>query len=195
MPGLPRRGVSLRRFFSFGSSLFATQTLTYFTKNVDNIALGIYAGPYQLGLYSRAYQLLMTPLNQINAPMTGVALPVLARIQDDDERFTRYLGQAQLVACYLTASVLAVAAGLAEPLTLLLFGQQWAAVAPIFAILAIGGIFRSIQQIAYWTYLAKGKTAAQLRMIAVTRPIMIVIIVAGVPWGSVGVAIGHCVSY
>lgn len=195
LPGLPKRGVSLRRFFSFGSQLFATQTLTYFTKNVDNIVLGIYSGPVSLGLYSRAYQLLMTPLNQINAPMTGVALPVLSRLQDDDERFTHYLAQAQFVACYITASLFAVAAGLADPLVLLLFGPTWAEVGPIFAVLAVGGIFRSIQQIAYWTYLAKGKTAAQLRMIAVTRPLMILMIVAGVPWGPIGVAVGHSVAY
>lgn len=195
LPGLPKRAVSLRRFFSFGSHLFATQTLTYFTKNVDNVVLGIYAGPAALGLYSRAYQLLMTPLNQINAPMTGVALPVLSRLQDDEERFTHYLTQAQFVACYITASLFAVGAGLADPLVLLLFGPAWVEVGPIFAVLAVGGIFRSIQQIAYWTYLAKGKTAAQLRMIAVTRPIMILIIVAGVPWGPIGVAVGHSVAY
>ncbi|WP_111767660.1 lipopolysaccharide biosynthesis protein [Nakamurella deserti] len=195
LPGPPRRRVSLRRFFAFGSSLFATQALTYLTKNVDNIALGVYSGPYQLGLYSRAYQLLMTPLNQINAPMTGVALPVLSKIQDDDERFARYLGRAQLVACYLTASIFAVAAGVSGPLTLVLFGEAWAPVAPIFAILAIGGIFRSIQQIAYWTYLAKGRTGAQLKMILVTRPLMIAIILAGVPWGPIGVAVGHTVAY
>lgn len=195
LPGLPRRRVSLRRFFSFGSHLFATQTLTYLTKNVDNIALGIFSGPYALGLYSRAYQLLMTPLNQINAPMTGVALPVLSRLQDDEERFTHYLTQAQFVATYLTASVFAVAAGLADPLILVLFGEEWAAVGPIFAILAIGGIFRAIQQVAYWTYLAKGRTAAQLKMIALTRPAMIVIILAGVPWGPVGVALGHTIAY
>ncbi len=195
LPGLPRRNVSLRRFFVFGSSLFATQTLTYLTKNVDNVALGIVSGPFQLGLYSRAYQLLMTPLNQINAPMTGVALPVLSTIQDDDERFSRYLDRAQLVACYLTASIFAVAAGVAVPLTLVLFGSEWADVAPIFAILAVGGVFRSIQQIAYWTYLAKGRTTAQLKMILVTRPIMIAIILAGVPWGPLGVAVGHSVAY
>lgn len=194
-PGWYRRGVSLRRFFSFGGSLFATQTLTYVTKNIDNIALGVYSGAYQLGLYSRAYQLLMTPLNQINAPMTGVALPVLSKIQDDGARFNHYLERAQLVASYLTASVLAVAAGLAYPLTLLLFGEKWVAIAPIFAVLALGGIFRSIQQVAYWAYLARGKTGAQLRMILATRPLMIVMIVAGVYWGPIGVAVGHSVGY
>ena len=194
-PGLPRRGVSLRRFYRFGGNLFATQVLTFFTKNVDNIALGIVTGPYQLAFYSRAYQLLAVPLNQINAPLTGVALPVLSRVQDDDVRFGRYLSRAQLVACYLTASIFAVSAGVAEPLVRLLFGPVWLPVAPIFALLAVGGVFRSIQQIAYWTYLARGKTAAQLRMILVTRPFMIAIILAGLPWGPLGVAVGHSVGF
>jgi PST family polysaccharide transporter len=195
LPGWPRRGVSLRRFFRFGGNLFATQTLTFFTKNVDNIALGIVSGAYQLGLYSRAYQLLMAPLNQINAPMTGVALPVLSRVQEDKPRFDHYLSRAQLVGCYVTASIFAVAAGVADPLVRVLFGPVWQPVAPIFAILAVGGVFRSIQQIAYWAYLARGETAAQLRMILVTRPIMIVIILAGLPWGPIGVAVGHSVAY
>ena len=195
LPGLPKRRVSVRRFLRFGGNLFATQALTYFTKNVDNIALGISVGPTQLGYYSRAYQLLMAPLNQINAPMTGVALPVLSRIQDDDRRFEHYLNRAQLIAVYLTATVFTVSGGLADPLVLVLFGERWEPVAPIFAILAIGGIFRSIQQIAFWTYLARGRTGAQLRMILVTRPVMIVMILAGLPWGPIGVAVGHSAAY
>ncbi len=195
LPGLPRRQVSLRRFFRFGGNLFSTQAITYFTKNIDNIALGVVWGAVPLGLYSRAYQLLMMPLNQINAPMTGVALPVLSRIQHDQESYERYLARAQLVACYLTATVFAVAAGMAQPLVGVLFGPQWSKVAPIFAILAVGGIFRSVAQIAYWIYLSRGRTGAQLRLILWTRPIMIGIILAGLPWGPVGVAVGHSVSY
>lgn len=195
LPGLPKREVSLRRFFRFGGGLFATQVITYLTKNVDNIALGAVYGATPLGFYSRAYQLLMMPLNQINAPMTNVALPVLSQIQDDDEAYARYLARAQLVACYLTTTLFAVAAGLAVPVVAVLFGPKWSAVAPIFAVLAIGGVFRSVAQIAYWIYLSRGKTAAQLKLILWTRPIMIGIILAGLPWGPLGVAVGHSIAY
>jgi PST family polysaccharide transporter len=194
-PGLPRRGVSLRRFFRFGGGLLGTQLIAYATKNVDNIALGASWGAAPLGLYSRAYQLLMMPLNQINAPMTNVALPVLARVQHDEETFARYLARAQLVACYVTATVFAVAAGLAQPLVLVLFGVRWQQVAPIFAILALGGIFRAVAQIAYWIFLARGRTAAQLRQDLVLRPVMIVVIMAGLPWGPIGIAAGHSIAF
>ena len=195
LPGLPKRHVSLRRFFRFGSGLFATQVITYLTKNVDNIAIGAMYGPISLGFYGRAYQLLMMPLNQINAPMTNVALPVLSRIQHDDEAYQRYLERAQLVGCYLTTTLFAVAAGLSVPVVAVLFGPKWSAVAPIFAILAIGGVFRSVAQIAYWIYLSRGKTGAQLKLILWTRPIMIGIILGGLPWGPVGVAVGHGIAY
>lgn len=194
-PGLPRRSVSIGRFFRFGGGVFGTQVISYLTRNVDNVAIGAYSGAGPLGLYTRAYQLLMTPLNQLNAPMTRIALPVLSRVQDDDESYGRYLAKSQLFGCYLTATLFAVSAGLAVPLVDILFGPRWAEVAPIFAILALGGVFRAMDQLAYWIYLSRAQTGAQLRLFLMTGPVMIVIILAGVPWGPVGVAAGCSVAY
>jgi O-antigen/teichoic acid export membrane protein len=194
-PGRPRRSVSIRRFFRFGGSVLGTNVIGYATNNLDNVAIGIYSGSGPLGLYSRAYQLLMVPLAQINVPMTRVVLPVLSRVQDEDETYARYVSKAQLVGCYMLASGFAVAAGVSVPLVALLFGPKWSGVAPIFAALAIGGIFRGIGQISYWMYLSRGRADAQLKLYLVTRPIMIGIMIAGLPWGPVGVAIGHSIGF
>ncbi len=195
LPGRYRRDVPLRRFFRFGGALLGTQSISYLTKNVDNVALGAVWGASVLGVYSRAYQLLMMPLNQVNAPLTRVALPVLSRVRDDGPTYRRYLSRAQLVGCYVTATGFAVGAGLAEPLVALLFGPRWSAVAPVFAVLALGGIFRAVSQLAYWMYLSQDLTGAQLKQFLVTRPLMVLVIVAGTPWGAVGVAAGHSVAY
>jgi PST family polysaccharide transporter len=195
LPGRPRRSVSLRHFFRFGGGLLGTQAVGYLVKNVDNIALGAFAGAAPLGIYSRAYQLLMTPLNTINAPMTRVAVPVLSKVQHDDVVFARYVSRVQVVGCLVTATVFSVAAGLAEPLVAVLFGPRWSDVAPVFAVLAIGGVFRSVSQIAYWVYLARGVPGAQFRMSLVMAPVMVGLILAGLPWGAVGVATGHSVAY
>jgi len=194
-PGRPRRSIPIGRFFRFGGGVFGTQLISYVTRNVDNVAIGAYSGAGPLGLYTRAYQLLMTPLNQLNAPMTRIALPVLSRVQDDDETYGRYLAKSQLFGCYLTATIFAVSAGLAVPLVDILFGPRWTEVAPIFAILAMGGVFRAMDQLAYWIYLSRGHTGAQLRLFLITGPVMTVIILAGLPWGPVGVAVGCSVAY
>ena len=194
-PGLPHRSVSIRRFFRFGGSVLGTNVIAYATNNLDNVAIGIYWGSGPLGLYSRAYQLLMVPLQQVSVPMTRVVLPVLSRVQDQDETYARYVSKAQLVGCYMLASGFAVTAGVSVPLVALLFGPKWSGVAPIFAALAIGGIFRGIGQISYWMYLSRGRADAQLKLYLVTRPIMIGLMIAGLPWGPVGVAIGHSIGF
>ena len=187
-PGLPRRSVPLGRFFRFGGGVLGSQLLAYATKNIDNIAIGAYSGAAQLGLYSRGYQLVQMPLSQINAPLTAVALPVLSRVVDDRRAYDHYIGRAQLVGSYLTATVLALCGGLAVPLVAVLFGEAWSGVAPVLGLLAVGGIFRAVSQICYWVYLSQGRTGAQFRLYLVLRPLMVAVILAGVPWGPVGVA-------
>ncbi len=194
IPGLPVRGATIRPFLRFGTGVLGTQAIAYATKNVDNIAIGAVWGAVPLGLYSRAYQLMLAPLNKINAPLTRVALPVLSRVQHDDATFMRYLSRAQVIACYVTAGVFAIIAGLARPVVDLLFGTEWRAAAPLVAVLAIGGIFRSVAQVAYWAYLARGASGRLLRQRLLTGAITVALIAGGVPWGALGVAVACTIA-
>lgn len=195
LPSWPHRDVPLRRFFRFGGGVLGTHLLAYLMRSVAAMAIGARLGATSLGYYNRAYQLLMTPLQQIDAPMTAVVLPTLSRVADDEEAFPRYVARVQLLACYGTGVLLAVAAGLATPLTLVMFGERWLPVAPVFAVLAMGGVFRTLGTVSYWIFLAKGLTGPQLRQDMLARPVMIVIMLAGLPWGLIGVAYGHLVAF
>lgn len=195
---LPRwwqRGVSIRHFFRFGAHLLGTQLLGYGTKHIDTVAIGVALGAAPVGFYSRAYQLVMTPLNQVNTPLTRVALPVLSRVHEDPERFAGAVRRTQLVGCYVTATMLAVVAGLATPIVDVVLGAGWEPVAPILAVLAVGGVFRSVSQLSYWMFVASGRPAAQLRLDRWAQPLMMATIVLGVVWGAIGVAVAHAVAY
>jgi PST family polysaccharide transporter len=193
-PGRPRRGVPMRRFFTFGGSVLGTQVLGYAMNNVDNVAIGAVWGATPLGLYNRAYQLLAVPLTQLNAPLSRVTLPVLSRVQDDAATLQRYTQRFQLVSCYTLGLGFGLAAGLAPPLVLVLFGTQWTAVTPIFVVLAVGSIFKAFDQVPYQVYLAKGLTRQLLKFYLISRPIMLALILAGLPWGPLGVATGHLIA-
>ncbi|MEV7648971.1 lipopolysaccharide biosynthesis protein [Arthrobacter sp. NPDC089319] len=194
-PGLPRRAEGMRGLMSFGLGFAATQLLSYVSRNIDSILIGRVWGANALGFYDRAYQLSVQPVNQINTPMTKVALPVLARVVDDRERFNGGLRSAQLVALYATATVLCIAAGLSAPLIDVFLGAAWAASAPIFAVLAIGSVFRAIQQIAIWLQVAKGTAGSLLVGNLIGQPVIIVAVLCGLPWGPIGVAIGSAIGY
>lgn len=194
MPGLPNRA-SVREYTSFGVGLFGTQLVSYFTKNSDNVALGYFWGPAVTGVYGRAYQILMLPMNQLLAPLTRVAVPILSRVVDQHDRFVSYVISAQKTSALVLAITYGLLIGLADPAVNLVFGSQWTAMIPVFQALALGGIFRGMNQLTFWVYLAQGRTSEQFRFYLWSQPLIVVAMMCGLPWGALGVAIGHSIGY
>jgi hypothetical protein len=74
-PGLPRRGADVRSMLTFGGNVTGFNVMQYFARNADNALIGKFWGANELGLYSRAYQMLLMPMQQINAPLAAEAVP------------------------------------------------------------------------------------------------------------------------
>lgn len=194
LPGPPRRGAGVRSFLRFGGSVMLSQVLSYASKNVDNLLIGSRIGLNELGVYSRAYTLIMTPLGQLRAPSTTVALPVLARLQDDQARYDSYLRRGQAALGYTLVAGLAVAAGAAEPLVALALGDQWGRAVPLVTLLALAGAMETLPYVGYWVYLSRGLTGPLLRFTVLSTALKVGCIVIGSSFGTVGVAAGFLVG-
>ncbi|HNV12021.1 MAG TPA: lipopolysaccharide biosynthesis protein, partial [Propionibacteriaceae bacterium] len=90
LPRLYDRSVSVRHFLGFGWRLAGSQLVVYVGNNIDTVMLGLRVNTASLGLYNRAYQLVMQPLGQIRGPLNTVAIPVLSQLQDEEERFNQF---------------------------------------------------------------------------------------------------------
>jgi PST family polysaccharide transporter len=191
LPRLPRRGAGLRPFLRFGAGITGTQLVYYLGNNLDNISLGIWAGPAALGVYNRGFQLLMGPLNQVRSPASGVAVPVLARIQYDLVRSGEYLRRSQLALGFTLVPGLAVVAGTSAPVVHLVLGGRWAAVAPVLTLLAVAGTAQTLAYVGSWVYLSRGLSGALLRYTLVSLCLSAVCIAVGSRFGVVGVAGGY----
>ena len=194
LPGLWRRKVPLKGFLKFGWNLMGTQLIGYASNNLDSIIIGLRFGASPLGIYNRGFSLLMSPLSQLRAPTTTVALPVLSRLQHDEERSGRYIKRGQIALGYSIVPGLAFVGGAAVPLVNLLLGDAWAEVAPILALLAVAGAFQTLSYVGYWVYLSRGLTSQLLRYTMVTFVIKAVCILGGSNWGIVGVAAGYALA-
>lgn len=194
VPGRPRRGAGLRPFLRFGGGLTGTHIVYYVGNNLDTMALGLWAGPAALGIYSRGFQLLMTPLNQLRTPATTVAVPVLSRLQADSARFGEYLRRGQLALGIPIVTGLALAAGAASPLVELLLGDRWSAVAPVLALLAVAGSAQTLSFVGFWVYLSRGLSGALLRYTVVTLALKAACIAVGAHFGVIGVAAGYAAA-
>ncbi len=194
MPGRPRRDVAMDGMLRFGSNLAGSQVLGYLGKNVDSLTIGVRFGATPLGIYNRGFQLLMTPLGQLRAPTTTVALPVLSSLRADEVRYSAYLRRGQLVMGYTLVAGLGLVIGGAQPLAAVLLGPQWLSVTPILRLLALAGMFQTLAYVGYWVYLSRGLTRQLLLYTIVTTVMVTVCILVGSTWGVVGVAAGYAVS-
>jgi len=190
-PGGFHRKTPMRHLIAFGSNLAGTQLLGYASRNTDTIVIGATLGAGPLGLYNRAFQLLLLPLNQINGPSTRVALPVLARLQDDPAKYDRFILLGQTIMLHAVTIVLAFSCAQALPIISIALGSNWLGSAPIFQILAIAGFFEAAAYATYWVFLSKGVTKQNLYFALCTRPLLVAFVLLGSFWGVYGVAAGY----
>lgn len=184
---------SMRMLLGFGGNLVGATLIQYAARRIDTVVVGIQFGTASLGLYDRAYHLVMTPLGQIRAPLQSVALPVLSRIQQDQPRFDTWVSAAQLALGYVIGIPLAILAGLAHPVVAIMLGDAWAATAPLLQMIAIAGLLTTLSFVGYWVYLARGLGGQLLRYTMLTSVIKIVCIVVGASFGLYGVAVAFAV--
>jgi polysaccharide transporter, PST family len=196
-PWFPRwidRTASIRPFLKYGSNLLGAHLLGYASRNADSVIIGARFGASDLGLYNRAFQLMMMPLLQINAPATRVALPVLSRLQDQRERYASFILFGQSALLMAVSFAFALVGAQASSVITLALGTQWLAAIPIFQILLIAGFFNAAGYATYWVFLSKGLTKANLRYALATRPAMIALLVIGSIWGVNGVAAAYALG-
>ena len=189
-PGLPRRGSGAMPMLRFGGSLIGFNLINYLSRNGDNLLLGRFVGPAGLGLYTKAYGLMLLPLQQVNAPIAAVTVPTLARLQDEPAAFERFYCRAVRLIAYLTMPTVVVLAVLAREVVALVLGPGWEQAAAIFAVLALFGVVQPVSVTAGWVPTAVGRPGRLLRWSLVGTPVLLGGFVAGLPWGPLGVAVG-----
>src|SRR3954452_25151242 len=121
----------------------------------------------------------MPPPNRPPPPATTVAVPVLARLQDDLPRAGDYLRRGQLALGYPLVTAMALGAGAAVPLVDLLLGPDWREVAPVLALLAVAGSAQTLSFVGSWVYLSRGLSGALLRYAVLTLLLKAVSIAGG----------------
>lgn len=197
-PGLPSRGSGVRSMIAFGGSLTGYNVLNYFSRNSDNLLVGRVWGAQQLGFYSRAYQLLLLPLDQVCAPLDGVAVTALSRLTGEPERYRQaYLRILEKLAM-VTMPGVALMIATSDWLVRLMLGAQWAETGRIFALLAVVGLLEPVSYAVGWLLISQGRVRDVFRWGVVDGALSVGSIVAGLPWGAVGVAasyslVGFCV--
>ncbi len=193
-PGWPARSLGLRPMLSFGSNLTGFNVINYFARNVDNMLIGKFWGSWQLGLYAKAYQLLLLPIDQINSPIASVAIPALSRLTNSPDRYRKaYLRMLEKITI-ITMPGMAFMIVTADWIVQLVLGPQWLGAGRIFALLGIGGLLQPVANSTGWLFITQGRTDHMFRWGLTGSSIIIAGIIVGLPWGAIGVATSYSIT-
>ena len=193
-PGLPVRGSGVRSMLSYGGNLTGYSLMSFFARNVDNALIGKFWGAYQLGIYSRAYQMLLMPMAQINNPLVAVAVPALSRLSDSPARYrAAFLKILEKIAMVTMPGVIFMIAN-SDWLVLFLLGPQWRGAARIFMLLGLAAFIQPTARAVLWLFTTQGRAREMFHWGVMSAVIAIVSIVAGLPWGAAGVAASYAAT-
>ena len=192
-PGLPVRRSGIRKMLAFGGNLTGFNFMNYFARNMDNVLIGRFWGPSQLGLYSKAYGLLLLPVQQITGPIMAVATPSLSRLQNDAERYRKYYLKAISLIAFVTMPSVMFLIIMSDEIIGLVLGQQWIGASRIFAILGISALFQPVLSTVGCLFISTGRTDRMFKWGIFSSLCIVVSFIVGLPFGAIGVATAYTI--
>jgi len=190
-PGAPSWRARPRSALTFGGYVTAFNVSNYFARNLDNALIGWYWNERLLGLYSKAYSLLLLPLQQVNAPIAAVAIPSLSRLQDDPKRFRAAYLKVLSLTTFLTVPLVGILALVPGPIIEVVLGRAWQPSAPIFRFLSLAAFPQVVLNTTGWLLIAGGRPDRLFRWSIFATPVIVGSFLVGLSGGPDTVAAAY----
>ncbi|MBL8548606.1 MAG: lipopolysaccharide biosynthesis protein [Hyphomonadaceae bacterium] len=194
LPGRATFDATVKRMLGFGAGFSVFELFNFLSRNADNLLIARVHGAGPLGLYDRAYKLMLTPLQQAIGPFSRVMVPLLARLQDTPALYRQRYFDATTALMVATHPPLVVACIFNEAAIRLVLGAQWMAAAPIFFWLSLTSLHQVYSTPQGWLFVSQGRGREFAVVGIVTSGIAVASFAAGLAWGPVGVAMGYAIG-
>jgi polysaccharide transporter, PST family len=193
-PGYPHVDSGTLHMARFGLHVSGFNLVNYFSRNADNILIGKFRGGEELGLYDRAYRLLLFPIIQLHGPIGQVIVPLLSRLRLDKAKYLSIYNDTLSLIMFVSQPAIVVAILLSEPVFRIVLGEQWVGAAPIFWWLGLASLNQVATATAGWLFLSQGRAQEFFRLGVWSAIINVASFVMGLPWGALGVAISYTLT-
>jgi PST family polysaccharide transporter len=193
LPTAPKHLLESASMVRFGAGLTIGNVFYYLARNADNVLIGRVWGGAILGLYDRAYKLLLFPIQQINQPVAKVMVPTLARLGAEPVRYlSTYLKMLSIVTLLAWPGI-AVMSILSSELIELALGPNWSKAVPIFQALSFASFIQIINNTSGWLLTSQGRARDSAIWGGVTAVTSIAAFLVGVPFGAAKVALAYAI--
>jgi O-antigen/teichoic acid export membrane protein len=193
-PSWPTRKGHEGKLLKFGLELSASSFIYYIARGCDTMLLGKFWGATITGYYTRAYALLVRPIDQVLSPIGSVMLPVLGRLRSDPVRYRRVFLQMYDALGLVFFPMAAIFLATARPLVLTLLGPQWGATATLFSGFTFAVIYLPYATAAIWAFTSQARSRDLLTATIVLNALMAASFFIGVRHGALSLVLWYSIS-
>jgi O-antigen/teichoic acid export membrane protein len=181
-----------RTLLSFGLGHSMAQIGTLFSQQGDNLVVGRWLGPAALGVYGRAYSLMVMPASAFGRIVNRVLFPIMSQVQDERHRLANAYERGLAIVALLSLPISAFLWVVAPEFIAVILGPRWTEVVLPFRLFTISLMFRMASKISDACIKAAGVVYSWAMLQFAYAALVVVGAIIGQRWGVGGVAV--CVS-
>ena len=160
--------------------------------NTDNLVVGHFLGPEQLGFYSLAWNVSSWPVVLFSAAVSMVSLSGFAKLQHDRKALDRTFAKSVGAVVAITLPLCVLLATMSVPVIHVLYGQKWGHSATALTFLAVLATMRVVTIISTELLVAVGRGRTVFLLQGLWLAILVPALIAGAHLGGIaGVGLGH----
>lgn len=186
---------NFKPLFSFSVYVFCTQCLRQTAVQADKLVVGKFLDSASLGLYTKAYQLMLFPINNISRVLANVMFPVMSKMQNDRKKVSSIYLKVVRSISFITFPLMLGLMIVAEEFVVLVYGEAWKEMGIYLSFFCIIGLVMSIATITGSIYLALGLSKLQFKINIINQPLQIVGFLIGIQFGIEGLFVGYFTAY
>jgi PST family polysaccharide transporter len=178
--------------FGFGHSM--AQIGLLLSQQGDNLVVGRWLGAAALGIYGRAYNLMVMPASAFGRIVNRVLFPVMSQVQDERGRLANAYERSLAIVALLSLPLSVFFWVVAPELIPLLLGPAWLPVVLPFRLFSISLLFRMSSKISDACTKAAGEVYKRALIQFAYAALVVIAAIVGQRWGLGGVAVGVSIA-
>ncbi|MCB0208520.1 MAG: lipopolysaccharide biosynthesis protein [Anaerolineae bacterium] len=173
----------------FGKDVFSAQVSGILLDRFDDFWIGTALGSVMLGYYSRAYEIAQYPQRILATPVTNVFYSTYTAVQENKEDLSKAFFRSSSFLIRVGFLMTAILMSTASEITVVLFGETWLPIVPVFRLMLIYIVFDPLYNNLSYLIIAVGRPN-WLSQVRIIQLVLFVISVIGFAfgWGINGVA-------
>ena len=180
----------IKELLYFGGGFTIARFANYLASQGDNIIIGRYLGAEMLGVYSRAYSLMVKPASLIGTAIDKALFPAMAKRQKEPEKLAKAFLSGSYIITLISFPFGLILVISAPEIIISLLGEQWIGAILPFQILSSALVFRMGYKMGDCLARATGEVYKRARRQIIYAVLVIFGCYIGQYWGIPGVAIG-----